>query len=706
MPTLTAEITHPDGSTDEVLATRSEEDYEFEHVDTASVFVDRPQVNEIDLEEDKDEIEIFENGERLFGGILRDTLRGGGEVELVLDSYERLALDGERSAGGVPYDNAPDTTIYSDAIDHVPELSEGSVESLNPTVTMVFSFASPAKRIRETAEKVNAEVMYRPDRTIDIVESLGSDRTDVVLSPSEQNISGDFNPERESGDDRVTHLIMLGAGEGKAQVQATVVPESDPRDYEGEDKFQNVHRYTADDWDEGDRRAWDAQTNKDVTDADLLADHALILIEEFNGEYIDVDVTVEDHDVHLGDWFTLEHPQENINHELRAVEVTRVVDGGGRRYECIFSNRRLTRQTDHDKVLKDTDRYNMAFEGSPVTLNTGGGRQPVDNGLPYQFSFYYPAEVAHEYRVKLQVKGFSYRHYSKPQSHNHFVTVDVSHGHSTEGHVHDVDITRNESIENGGINHNHDVPISATSDPIDYDGVYDVVEESEGDILADEYATTLSVPSGSDVWLSAGGELSEPDNDPVSVTVSTSGHSISRTVSHENQFEFGPAVSRDDHNGSFSVEIDTIPEGDIQSSSTIKNYVVTGLVVPSHHHDVSDTATSHTRFFDDVTETSREESEVVETEIIEESETTSSTTGVEPGVVETGDYPSNCEIFVNGSSVESGVGDGTGEFEATVDLRGELTEGAWNTIEVASDTLGHIQAALDVDVYRQILGRG
>lgn len=618
MPTLTVDITHSDGSTDTVLASRSEEDYEFDRIDDASVFVDRPQVNEIELQEDEDEVEIYEDSERLFGGILRDVLRGGGEVELVVDSYEHLALDGERSQGGAIYENAPDTAIYTDAIDDTPELTEGSVESLDDAVTFVFSYASPAKRIRETAETVGAEVMFNPNKTVDIVDQLGSDKTNITLSPAAQNISGDFTPEWEGGESRVTHLITLGAGEADAQVQATIVPESDPRDFEAEEKYDNVHRYEADGWEAGDRRSWDALTNKNLHDADILADQGLVLIEEYNSAYIDVPVTVEDHDVELGDWFTLEHPGENVDHELRAVEVTRVVDSDGRRYECTFSNRRLTRQTDHEKVLKDVDRYNMAFEGSPVTVNTGGGRQPVNDAHNYEFHVYYPAEVVHEHRVKLHVAGLPYRAYSQGAAaaggpHSHELTIsDHDHQFHISGHSHQVNI-----------------PVPDHTHVLHPTQIY--TEETDGhDHLYDFAAAAIDSEGGSTVW---GTGLVHFEDAEVLEETTESGGSVSTTT--------------EDGGGTTTTTEDEAGE---------------------HTHDP------------------------------------------EPGIIETFDgeklYPEDCDVLVNGSSVGVSLGDGESPFEETVDLRGWLIQGAWNTIEITSGELGHIQAHLDADVYRQILGRG
>lgn len=81
-------------------------------------------------------------------------------------------------------------------------------------------------------------------------------------------------------------------------------------------------------------------------------------------------------------------------------------------------------------------------------------------------------------------------------------------------------------------------------------------------------------------------------------------------------------------------------------------------------------------------------------------ETTDTAAGVSPGIEETADVPGGCDVLVNGTTVATDVG--TGTFETTVDISGELTRGAWNMIEVTSDSLGHVQATISIDGYKQI----
>jgi hypothetical protein len=73
---------------------------------------------------------------------------------------------------------------------------------------------------------------------------------------------------------------------------------------------------------------------------------------------------------------------------------------------------------------------------------------------------------------------------------------------------------------------------------------------------------------------------------------------------------------------------------------------------------------------------------------------------VEPGIQEFSQFPSNVDVIIDGNTVATNVLQGTSQ--TVVDISGELTQGAWNDIELTSDTLGHIQATVSVSGYRQI----
>lgn len=660
-------VTGSDGTEKAVLdGLSSEEEYEFDKIDIAKLYALREDVNAVDLVEDEDEITLEHNGETLFGGILRDITRGGGTTELLVESYERLALDAEPTPGGETWDGAADTTIIQDALDSVPELTAGTIENLDSDLTFVFSHTSPAKKIRTVANATGADVVYNADKTVDVVADSGTDKTATTLSPDNQRVTGDFKPEWKAGDDRVTHLRMLGAGEGDAQVEAVAVAPS---------------------WSTGDRKKWDTRTNKDYTNASTLGKVAQRIVDELAAEWIEVETTVRGVTVNLADRFHIYHAEEEVDHDLTAVDVTRVIDSNGVTYETAFSSRVEARETREEKDIRDVDRYNMAFEGSPVTINTGGGRQPVNSSYNYEFDVYYPDEVVYEHRVKLQIKGMAYRAYSQGAASggDHTHTVDVTHPE----HAHDVNI----GVATSNANSPHGTLLDQAADvqSLTSSGTWETLETvsttnnaevftfsvtaENSETLSTIYFRLYDVDNGT-YYPGSGGVLVA--RGATSISDGTADYTGSQTITV-------PAESND-----WEIQYENNASVD-----NVANYLY--QVWGTHSHDV-----------DIGTETSKTALGSTQSESSNASGPHSHEP--DPGIIEsfggTTHYPSGCDVLVNGTSVGVSLGDGTGPFEATVDIAGELIPGQWNTIEIASNSLGHLMAHLDIDVYRQILGRG
>jgi len=73
----------------------------------------------------------------------------------------------------------------------------------------------------------------------------------------------------------------------------------------------------------------------------------------------------------------------------------------------------------------------------------------------------------------------------------------------------------------------------------------------------------------------------------------------------------------------------------------------------------------------------------------------------DPGITEfAGDTPTSVDVIIEGNTVATDIGSGT--FETEVDISGEMTAGQWNDIELSSSSLGHIQATVSIDGYKQI----
>jgi len=626
-------VEHPDG-TEDILEHRADEVIrKFGKTGMARLFTLRRETTDVTLQEDIDEVYLVgDDGTNAFGGVLKDIERGGSEVELVVDSFERLAREAQPTPGGQRRDGVADDTLVQEAIDAVPQLTAGTIQQLEANLTFVFSHSSQAKKIRTVEEATPGEVQYNADKTVDYVDRLGQDKSDTItISPEAQNLDGDISVKQKGGGKKCTHLRMLGVGEGRHQVEVNVVPDTDTQSY------QNKVTYTGHDWEPGDRRIWDSLSNKEVTKPSTLETEGLTQIAEINDEFVEVEATLKGVDVELGDTVHVSKPKENIDRALRIVEWTRIDDHEGLRYECVLSSRQKTRSSPGEKGRKDVERYNRAFEGSPVTLNTSGGRQPVDGEHDYEMDIYYPAEVEYEHRVKLQVKGLNYRAYSQGAAsgggkHTHSVTIPDHNHEYTFGlvpHSHGVPTTQERTVEAG----EHDHTLSSVLADTDDAGAHRHTYDSGSNLTSEDGTHSHTIGDSS-----AGGATTEDGT-------------------HDHLYDTPDGSTNEVGTPQDQWSSDTTSDGggttETSSSTT-----------PKHTHEPN------------------------------------------PGIIDFQEHPSNCDVIINGQSVGVSLGDGSSTFEETVDIAGHLTPGQFNTIRVTSDSLGHLHCALDIDVYRQVLGDG
>ena len=434
----------------------------FERQEIARVFVNRDLLDEDGLERGETELFLVESpgdgpSNAEFGGILRDIDRQGAVIELVIESFERLTRDAVPTDGGERFESVEDTTIISDAISEVedPEFSEGTVESVSSPITMVFSHSSQAKKIRETAASTGAEIVYRADKTFDYLVRRGEDRTSEVIGPREQNVKDDFVAEKLSADEDITHLRLVGAGEGRHQQAVSFVPLADSTDWESQ-LGHRVERYVADHWEAGDRFQWTTKSDKNQTSKEGLIRLGETIVEDVQEDNIEARGTLEGiEDVSLGDSFTVHYPQEDVQFvRMRIVELEKKITKTGDEYEVVLSSRRESRAPDEGfRERKDLSNYNLAFEGSPVTINTGDGRQPVNEFTDYIGRVYLPDEIEFVHRFNIRVMGLPYRFYASSEGHTHKVEIPFSQLE----HRHGVDIPLDE------VSHEHSVDIDLTT---------------------------------------------------------------------------------------------------------------------------------------------------------------------------------------------------------------------------------------------------
>jgi hypothetical protein len=404
MPQIT--IDHQDGSTDTIPETVSgasgQANYQITRdlgkMTSATVRVDRADVDNITLERKRDDVQIGSD----FTGRLTDVQRVGGVVVLTVDSFEWLANNVEPTRGGLRKTGSNDQ-IIQDFIDMVPELSAGTIANTADNLTFVFNHALPSEAMRRVEKNVPGELRFNSDKTVDFVDTLGSDKSgSVEISTSAGTIDGEPQLLEQSRRDDATHLRVIGAHEGEAQFFANVVPAADSASYE------NRVDYTNNNWSDGDKRDWERYENADAMSQSVIEQEGAELISELQNDFIKVRVpTVNTSGLVLGDTVSVVIPELDINTSLRVVKLKTVQQGATTRYELTLSNRNKTDERG-DKWKRDITRFNTAFEGNSVWGNFGGYRGAVNETDDYELFFRYP-NVEFEHRVELFVRGLPFR---------------------------------------------------------------------------------------------------------------------------------------------------------------------------------------------------------------------------------------------------------------------------------------------------------
>lgn len=408
-------------NTTEVGVSEVKIEEEFGRQDIARVFVVRGRVPEDTVERGTTQMFVLDspsdaNGDALFGGVLKDIIRSGPRTEIIIESFEIYARDATPTPPDEQFEDVDDSVIINDGIDNIPQISAGNIDTLTSGNSIIMPNVSQARKLRIVERASNGELKYQADKTLNYtqgcgVDKCGSNKRDIILSPENEFITEYFTADKRSGEEDVTHIRMVGGGDGVSQITAHIIPDSDPEDYESDPEYQNVTRYTASHWSDGDRKKWAIIPNKDHTNVDMLTNLGLQYAEEFQEPYIEAFTVIEDLDVELGDFFTVQYPEEEIDRIMRVISVQTNIDSEGVNYEVDLSTRKLTVVDTEEENKKDIDRHNTSFEGSDVSYTVGSGRQSCDDGVPYVTTFYYPEELVHEHRMELRLHALPFKRF-------------------------------------------------------------------------------------------------------------------------------------------------------------------------------------------------------------------------------------------------------------------------------------------------------
>lgn len=593
--------------------------------------VDRAEAASVTLNRKDDAIRLGSGDDHR----LVDVQTGGETWELIAYSFEWDANRAGFTDGGNLRENN-DQTLITNLVNEVGSWSAGTIQNLSGPLSFVFNHAHRHEAARRIEKNVPGELKFSGGGTVDYTSRLGSDRSgSVELSSSAGTIEQEINITERGRKLDGTHIRVLGAHEGEAQLFANLVPASDS------DTYENRVNYSTSRWSDGDPEDWDRWSNKDVTDQATIEEEAATLGDEVGEELIEAETTVSDVDLNIGDTVQVRKPDADLDRSMRIHRlVTQAgtyndTDSGAAVVDRVTLSTRTIFRSDDTADLRDIQRFNSGFQGSSVVVQGGGSRQPVGPSLNAVESFRFP-DVEFVNEAKVEVAGLPYRAYSSGALDNaNFANVAADDA-------------------SGG---NFDITDTFTT------GITFTVPSSVS-------ISTLSVTSSI---------FSQESSNSAIIRFRVFDQTTGEYYPQQNPRQQGNLESVNDGGSSITTTADIYEDVsghtlELQYERNLStNYTITAVAfyqaAGKHTHDP------------------------------------------DPGIIEdfTGQpeanasgtvLPSNVDLLINGTTVATDIG--SGEFETVVDVAGEFNVDAFNTIEAASDSLGHIRLTPFVEAYKQI----
>lgn len=613
MPQVT--ITHPDASADTIDRTLG---YRYEReigeMATLEIDVNRDDADGIAFDRKEDEVEL----DGVATQRLWDVEKDGSVWTLVCYSWERDGQREEPTPGGDKREGTDEELVTDLVTNGGPgSWTLGSTVELTGGMAFVFNHARPHEALRRVEKNVPGELAWRDDKSVDYVDELGDDKTgSVTLAPGNGTLEGGLEVIEQGREFDATHIRVIGAHEGEAQVYANLVPSLDSATYENRVDYDVGGR-----WSDGDTRDWGRWENKDVADQDTVEEEAAALGDDLDDELVEVRASVDASEVgglSLGDWVRVEKPAADLDRDMRVHRIETILTDATTRHDVLLSTRSRVRDDDNRRI-RDIQRFNTAFQGSSVSVQGGGSRQPVMPGINAEIPFDYP-ELAFENDAMLQVRGLPYRAYSSGAAAG---AIDSD---NTNPFDHSVTLTNDTSSSNS-----FDLPT------VSGDGSSALV-----------YVNVHYRTDNSSIGCAT-----------LSITNTSTGTTI---YSDEFASTYQPGDSRmHELVQAGNVEGDTIEVEIVDGGCDGGDYRLSfgAWILSEHTHQP------------------------------------------QPGVIEFAEEtPTSVDVLVNGETVATDIGSGT--FETEVDISGELNTNEWNMVELASGSIGHIQATVSIDGYKQI----
>jgi hypothetical protein len=261
-------------------------------------------------------------GNTIFGGRLDDWQFETETVSVLVDSFERDSLDASPPAS-FSRSGVSDDAIATDIISLVPApISAGAIEQTTASIDFAETHTSPGELLQTLARDTGAEVRYRSNGTVDYFESRGATRSET-LSPSSRSVVRDTKL-RQTLREETTDIRVVSNSDPTTSASSVAIPTGS-----------------------GDRQVFRVE-RIDSTATSRLQSRADTLAAEISSEqrYLEIDATLDPLElsggVSLGDEFTVDLPQYDINRSLRVIETVRSIDEAGELVDATLSNRSRT----------------------------------------------------------------------------------------------------------------------------------------------------------------------------------------------------------------------------------------------------------------------------------------------------------------------------------------------------------------------------
>lgn len=637
MPEVTIE--HPDGSTDTVPYTVGwEEQTELNKMRRLLIDVNREELAGVTLQRKRDEVVLDGVGRHQ----LVDVQSGSSSHTLVCYSAEWLDTREPYLPGGAVREGS-DAGIVTDLVNSVAAWTLGTTSEFATGLSFVFNHSAYGGALRTVERNVPGEIRFRDFGTVDYVDALGSDKTgSVTLSEDAGTIEQAIQITERGRTLDGTHVRILGAHEGEAQIFANLVPEGDPATYE------NEVRYTTPRWNGPADTDWTRWSNKDVTDQATAYTEAESLAEEVGREYVEAETTVPASvGLEVGDWVRVVKDDADLDREMRVHRRTR--QGGGRNDaegnaavldKVVLSTRTTVRRDDSDDAVV-RQQFQSGYQGSSVAINPGPFGRAVDSGSPLEFNFRYP-DLAYENLAQLQITGREYRIDSVGAASGGGTTA-TSADNSDFQSVVDSSQSSGDTAWLGQPLPQTDLVSATPTQPTSYVLAFADVSLKQLDVNDAQF----------DVWVDVNGAR-YPDGGVVA------------DVQPDDSFGVVAAIPEDLNGDQVAVKVEersNSGQGTIAYQSAIQ-------AAGKHTHTVTVPEHAHPP---------------------------------DPGIYTTPDTPSGVDVAVNGTEVATDIGSGT--FETVVDVGDEFSRDDWNSVSVSSDALGIIEVSAYIEGYAKVGGR-